>query len=336
MNLPNGTLKLSRATYCAIADGVITRWEDPAITRDNNNIPVRTGPLTFVRRSDASGETLYLSNHLQTVCTGRFNFPAPYKAAPYPADLLWKRGAGATSEARGQTDTLADTVDWPDSFLAVQGGDDVVVRTIRNQQGTLGYVGAAYTNLSIDRRSGLPAARLQNQSNLTAIALNQALPQYYAASAQATGSALSNSVLDTPFVDAPFVREVALNSYSNPTGSSDYPLVSVIYGLFYEHYNQQLEVDQCGCFGLWALQNPYPDPVFNFGSNPNPNPIAQNRTYGTLSGPLKTEVLAILAEIKLSSQFALRPVPRPPIQLASTSLQPYPLLGQSSKCRDLR
>ena len=56
--LGSGQLKLSTWTYCAIANGTIGYWDDPAITADNGGTAVAGHqPITFYYRSDGSGTT---------------------------------------------------------------------------------------------------------------------------------------------------------------------------------------------------------------------------------------------------------------------------------------
>ena len=76
-------LKLSTWTYCAIANGTVSDWNDPAITADNGK-SVTGGvsqTITFYFRSDSAGSTNNYTNHLNTACN--VNWKAPYNGSPY-------------------------------------------------------------------------------------------------------------------------------------------------------------------------------------------------------------------------------------------------------------
>lgn len=72
----SGGLHLSPTTYCKIFNGLITNWNDPALTADNNGVPLKDPndqdsfnlTLQIVGRSDSSGATSILSRHLANVC----------------------------------------------------------------------------------------------------------------------------------------------------------------------------------------------------------------------------------------------------------------------------
>ena len=77
-------IKLSTWTYCAIAEGTVGNWNDPAITADNGGTSITGGvsrPMTFYFRSDGSGTTQIFVNKLVNACGS--SWPAPYNAAPY-------------------------------------------------------------------------------------------------------------------------------------------------------------------------------------------------------------------------------------------------------------
>jgi len=77
-------IKLSTWTYCAIANGTVSDWNDPAITADNGNKSITGGasqPVTFYYRSDSGGTTYNFENHLNTACN--ITFKAPYNKSPY-------------------------------------------------------------------------------------------------------------------------------------------------------------------------------------------------------------------------------------------------------------
>jgi phosphate transport system substrate-binding protein len=74
----SGGLRLDPLTYCKIFNGEITNWNDPALTADNNNVPLVdpndpagsqfSVPLQIVGRADSSGATSIFTRHLANVC----------------------------------------------------------------------------------------------------------------------------------------------------------------------------------------------------------------------------------------------------------------------------
>ncbi|MBE9051215.1 phosphate ABC transporter substrate-binding protein PstS [Nostocales cyanobacterium LEGE 11386] len=117
-NLPgveDQQLRLSRTTYCGIVTGKITRWNDPAIAKDNPGLKIPDLPVTFAHRSDGSGTTFVFTNHIQTVCPD------------------WTGGAGTS-------------VKWP---VGIGGqGNEGVAATIQQNEGAIGYLSYAYAALN--------------------------------------------------------------------------------------------------------------------------------------------------------------------------------------------
>ncbi|MEX0267644.1 phosphate ABC transporter substrate-binding protein PstS [Leptolyngbyaceae cyanobacterium UHCC 1019] len=119
-------LKLSRATYCGIADGSIKTWNDPKIAKDNAGAQLPSTPITFVFRSDGSGTTAIFTNHLAQACPG------------------WKPGAGKS-------------IEWPTGQGAK--GNEGVTAQIKQAPGAIGYVEFTYA-----RENQLDMAALQNKA----------------------------------------------------------------------------------------------------------------------------------------------------------------------------
>jgi len=103
------SLQLSTWTYCAISNGTISDWNDPAITADNGGKSVTGGnseTIDYYFRSDSSGTTFLFTNKLNTSCNVTFH--APYNKAPYAGpsrsaswsfgvNMLWP-GPGSTGD----------------------------------------------------------------------------------------------------------------------------------------------------------------------------------------------------------------------------------------------
>lgn len=67
-NLPEAPeLKLSRAAYSGIFLGKVTKWNDPAIVKDNPGVNLPDKPINVVVRADGSGTTFVFSQHLSSI-----------------------------------------------------------------------------------------------------------------------------------------------------------------------------------------------------------------------------------------------------------------------------
>jgi phosphate transport system substrate-binding protein len=126
-NLPGVTeLKLSRAAYCGIVAGKITKWNDPAIADANKGVNLPDKEISFVHRSDGSGTTFLFTSHLKSAC----------------AD--WKGGA-------------SKSVEWPVGTGAK--GNEGITAQVQQTEGAVGYVEYAYA-----KQNGLSMASLENKS----------------------------------------------------------------------------------------------------------------------------------------------------------------------------
>jgi phosphate transport system substrate-binding protein len=120
-------LKLSRAAYCGIAAGKITKWNDPAIAKANAGAKLPDQTIQFVHRSDGSGTTYQFTTHLKAACP------------------VWTAGANKS-------------VSWPVGTGAK--GNEGIAAQLQQTPSSIGYVEYAYakqTNLSmaaIENKSG--------------------------------------------------------------------------------------------------------------------------------------------------------------------------------------
>ena len=119
-------LKLSRESYCGIADGSITTWNDPKLAKDNAGAKLPSTPITFVHRSDGSGTTAIFTKHLTKACPN------------------WKVGSGKS-------------VEWPVGTGAK--GNEGVTAQIQQTPGAIGY-----TEYSYAQANKLTPATLQNKA----------------------------------------------------------------------------------------------------------------------------------------------------------------------------
>ncbi len=119
-------LKLSRAAYCGIVAGKITKWNDPAIAKANAGAKLPDQTIQFVHRSDGSGTTYQFTTHLKAACPG------------------WTAGANKS-------------ISWPVGTGAK--GNEGIAAQIQQTPNTIGYVEYAY-----GKQLGLAMAAIENKS----------------------------------------------------------------------------------------------------------------------------------------------------------------------------
>jgi ABC-type phosphate transport system substrate-binding protein len=151
-------VKLSAWSYCAIANGTVSNWNDPALTADNGGVSLTNGvakPIDFYFRADSSGATYAYTNHLNSACNVSWKKPygkPPYQspghsaAWPYGVNNVWP-GPGSSGNPNPQ-------------FIGENGSPGIVAAIEADQNGT-GYVEGAYA------KAGAPTiaqAMLQNGS----------------------------------------------------------------------------------------------------------------------------------------------------------------------------
>lgn len=120
-------LHLSEDTLARIFAGTVTRWDHPAVKRDNPGVQLPSIAVVPVHRAEPSGTTLMFTRYLATA--GRD---------------VWAPGAGMS-------------VDWPVGREAE--GSSGVVATVGMTRGSIGYVG-----LGAAQAAGLQVASLRNPS----------------------------------------------------------------------------------------------------------------------------------------------------------------------------
>ena len=128
-NLPDvDKLQLSPDTIADIFQAEITKWDDPAIAKDNPDAKLPSTKITIAHRSDGSGTTSNFTTYLDE------------------AGDKWKLGAG-------------DTVEWPKNS---QGGEKNtgVADIVKKTEGAIGYVDLAdatelkLTAASVENKDG--------------------------------------------------------------------------------------------------------------------------------------------------------------------------------------
>ncbi|OUL24800.1 phosphate ABC transporter substrate-binding protein PstS [Nostoc sp. T09] len=126
-NLPTG-LRLSRQVYTSIFLGKIRKWNDPRIAAANPGVNLPNLPIKVVHRTDGSGTTSVLTQHLSAISPEWNN----------------KVGAGRA-------------VEWPVGIAAK--GNEGVSAQIQQTPGAIGYVEYVYAT-----HNQLSVAALENKS----------------------------------------------------------------------------------------------------------------------------------------------------------------------------
>jgi phosphate transport system substrate-binding protein len=218
-------IRLSRWTYCAIANGTVTDWNDAAITKDNKGVSVVGGvstPITFVYRTDGSGTSYLFQNHLNTVCGS--TWPAPYNKAPYQTstrNALWGRGTGKN--------WLGPTTG---NFIG-ENGNPGVIAEIQATNNATGYAEGAYVPLATS--PSLMQSTLLNNSNAWIAPTNTTAVNAAVASMTPTMGGAPDGTLSTTRPDCIFYIDPG--TFANPTASNAYPIVGVSYLLAYPFGN---------------------------------------------------------------------------------------------------
>ena len=143
-------LKLTPETISAIFLGKVSKWNDPAIARDNPGLKLPTANITVVHRSDGSGTTYVWTDYLSKVSPD------------------WKAGPGT-----------GKSVNWP---VGLGGkGNEGVTGTVKQTEGAIGYVEYAFA-----KQNKMAFATLTNKAG-NAVAPNAESFQAAAATADWAG-----------------------------------------------------------------------------------------------------------------------------------------------------
>jgi len=128
-NLPGvDGLKLSDKLLEKIFMGDITKWNDPAIKSNNQDLALPDMDITFVHRSDGSGTTFIFSDYMTKVST------------------RWADAVGT-----------GKSLQWPVGMGAK--GNPGVAGTIKQTEGAIGYIGSEYAFAQ-----KIQTAKVQNSS----------------------------------------------------------------------------------------------------------------------------------------------------------------------------
>lgn len=137
---PVRDLRLSPATVAGIFTGTITKWNDPAVTRDNGGRSMPGIPVIPVLRSDGSGTSAQFTAYLAD-----------------QAAAQWRAFAGKRGIPPTQTSNYPE---FPGSVS--QRGSDGVANYVANDSTGVGSINYVETAYAIQRRR--PVASLLNRS----------------------------------------------------------------------------------------------------------------------------------------------------------------------------
>ncbi|MEO1194350.1 MAG: phosphate ABC transporter substrate-binding protein PstS [Pseudomonadota bacterium] len=125
------SLKLPRDVYPEIFLGKIESWNDPKLVAANPGVDLPDEPITVVVRSDSSGTTFTMTNHLSAISEA------------------FKNGPG-----------VGKTVQWPESNKIVRAPkNDGVTATIKQTPGSIGYIEYTFAKFT-----NTPFAELENKA----------------------------------------------------------------------------------------------------------------------------------------------------------------------------
>lgn len=103
-------LKLSASDLAMIYAGKITKWDDPAIKKDNPSVPSEA--IQTFHRSDGSGTSFNFSNYLTNVAKTDWTFGAN-KQWPAPESIgQGAKGSAAVAQGVGSTEGAIGYVDY--------------------------------------------------------------------------------------------------------------------------------------------------------------------------------------------------------------------------------
>jgi ABC-type phosphate transport system substrate-binding protein len=229
-------IKFSTWSYCAISNGTISNWNDPALTADNGGTSLTGGvsePITFYFRSDSAGISFAITNRLNTACN--VSWKKPYNKAPYQSSghsAAWTYGVNNTWPGPGSSG-------HPNANFIGEVGSSGIVAAVQSTAFSTGYVeGSAAKQAS----PALGQALLQNGTkNGAAIfvdptnktALVNAFKKVVASSIQYGGGS-DGIPLGTSRPEC--VLYIDSSNFVSPPAKT-YPIVLLSYLLFYGNNN---------------------------------------------------------------------------------------------------
>lgn len=167
-NLPGFTaeMKLTPDTLVGIYMGKITKWNDPAIVRDNPGVKMPSTNILPVYRSDGSGTTFCFTDYLSKVSTA------------------WEKGPGRNSSIKFPAGTGANK-------------NDGVAGVVKQTPGAIGYVELIYA-----LENKMPFAELRNSAGTFLKASIETVTEAAAGAAKNMPADFRVSITNAPGKDA--------------------------------------------------------------------------------------------------------------------------------------
>lgn len=173
-------LNLSRQAYCGIFSGHITKWDNPILTALNGGVPLGSGQITVVHRSDGSGTTFLATNGLVAQCGySILNGPNNETDATIVSYAFPWSDRTSTSLPNPPPVQGANLHNWPDltndqfgnpipqpagAVFSGQNGNSSVVLKIKTTNGAIGYASPDFVEPVVP---GNPkTANLQNYNDI--------------------------------------------------------------------------------------------------------------------------------------------------------------------------
>jgi phosphate transport system substrate-binding protein len=272
-------VRFSAWTYCALTNGTVSDWNDPAITADNGG-SVTGGvsePITFYFRSDSSGTSYLFTNHLNKACNAVWK--APYNKSPYQGpghSAAWSYGVNMVWPGPGSSGV-------PNPHFIGESGNPGVLAAIQSSPFSTGYVEGAYAKsanppvaqalLQNGKRNGAPFFADPTNKNQVANALKKVT-----ASAITYGEGSDGLPLGTSRPEC--VLYVDPKNFVKPPAGTSYPIVGMSYFLFYGKNNGVHVSDK--------------QALITFMESATAATVVKKLEYTALSGSLKTAVLNAL------------------------------------------
>ncbi len=272
------SIKLSTWTYCAIANGTISNWNDPAITADNGTSVTggTSEPITFYFRSDSAASTQNFTNHLNTACN--VTWKKPYNKSPYQSaghSAAWTFGVNSKWPGPGSSGD-------PNPNFIGEPGDPGILAAIQSTPFATGYVVGGYVKAANPKvgqallQNGIASGKPVFVDPTVRQSLVKAFKKVTAANIQyGTGSDGNPLGSSTPWCQL----YIPATNYVNPPKGA-YPIVAVSYLLFYGNNNGVHVSDKKA--------------LINFLYSKKANNLINKLEYVSLSSSVKTAVISAL------------------------------------------
>ncbi len=145
-NLPDvKELKLSRAAYSGIFLGKVTKWNDPAIAKENPGVKLPNQPINVIVRADSSGTSFVFSQHLSAISPEFAKSPGASKMPNWPVGTRSKGNEGVTASVKTTPGSIgyieygyAKSQDMPMAILENKSGAYVAASTASGQAALAG------------------------------------------------------------------------------------------------------------------------------------------------------------------------------------------------------